>query len=207
MNFLASPRSCQLFWILSRSLLHEDWIFWSLYQTSWEKKNTLNLSIFQRLKILLRRLSRLKQFSKFHGFLMHLYILDFPKKHKLNESGWVFFLGGGEGLRGLTAGGMYLIVQGGGGVLSVWQKSSDFRSLEVGLSALGAGYTHNVFCILGKLNVECVFINLVSRVLHLPTPLSPWEQGCNFKKCIFISSIIIIYVAFVGLLWPAFNKE
>ena len=45
------------------------------------------------------------------------------------------------------------------------------------------------FVVLGKLNVECVFINLVSRVLHLPTPLSPWEQGCKFKKCIFISSI------------------
>ena len=66
------------------------------YQTSQKKKNTLNLSIFQRLITPLRRLSRLKQFSKFHGFLMHLYILDSPKKHKLNESGCVFFLGGGR---------------------------------------------------------------------------------------------------------------
>lgn len=53
--------------------------------------------------------------------------------------------------------------------------------------------------------VVCLCSNLVPRVFHLATPLSPWKQGCKFQECIFIWPIMS--VGFASLLSPAFNKE
>ena len=43
---------------------------------------------------------------------------------------------GEEGLSGLTAGSVWLIVQGGKGALIYETKSPDFRSLEVGICGI-----------------------------------------------------------------------
>ena len=52
----------------------------------------------------------------------------------LNES--ECFFGGEEGLSGLTARSVWLIVRGGKGALIHETKSPDFRSLEVGISGI-----------------------------------------------------------------------
>jgi len=55
---------------------------------------------------------------------MHLYILDSPKNTSWMRVG--AFLGGEEGLRELTVGGMQLIVQGGGGACDKNPQILDF---------------------------------------------------------------------------------
>ena len=70
-----------------------------------------------------------KLFSPFLSAFLHL---RFFKKHMLNDSECFFW--GEEGLSGLTAGSVWLIVQGGKGALIHETKSPDFRSLEVGIS-------------------------------------------------------------------------
>ena len=100
------------------------------------RKTTLNLFIFSKYCAPLRRLSRFKQFHFFKivsPFLNTFLHLRFSEKHTVNESGCVFL--GEGGLEWANSGSMWLIVRGGEGHWSAWQKSPDFRSLEAAISA------------------------------------------------------------------------
>ena len=134
---------------------------------------------------LLLLVTNLQLFSPFLNAFLHL---GFFKKHTLNESECIFW--GEEGLSGLTVGSVWLIVQGGEGVLiSAWQKSPDFRSLEVGISAIiknrGFWPCFCFFCFFAEIKKE----NSGPSTLHSPGLFISVNIGDNINLTLIHISI------------------